>query len=82
MSGSLTEILNDPKIIGNGLDDFSAKIVHSLGYLCGHGQTKNEEVMAAVRLCLTNSNWLDAERINEQAAEPVNELEQEIDEEF
>jgi serine/threonine protein kinase len=82
MAGSLTRILEDPNIHGsNGLDDFSAKIVHSMGYLCGHGATKNEDVMAAVRQGLADGQYLDPEKINQQAAEPVNELDEDQDEE-
>jgi hypothetical protein len=79
---TLTEILNDPAIGGGALDDLSAKIVHAMGYLCGHGRTRNEEVMDAVRRCLENNGHLDSATINEQAAEPVNELDEELDEDF
>jgi serine/threonine protein kinase len=82
IAGSLTQILDDPNIRGKGLDDCSAKILHSLGYLCGHGATKNEDVMAAVRPYLAGGQYLDRERINQQAAEPVNELDEDIDEDF
>jgi serine/threonine protein kinase len=75
LAGSLTQILNDDA-------DVTAKIVHGLGYLSGHGQTPDEDVIAAAGASLAEGQYLDGVRINQQAAEPVNELEQDVGEEF
>jgi serine/threonine protein kinase len=83
MATSLTDFLNHLKIHGDSLDDFSAKIIYTLGYLCGHGTTLNEDVMAAARQSLANGDqYLDPVKINKQAAEVVNELDEDLDEEF
>jgi serine/threonine protein kinase len=78
MATELTEILNDPKIRGNGLDDFSAKVVHSLGYLCGHGATQNEDVMQAVLRCLAEGQYLGPKQVNQLDEDLDEDVEPEV----
>jgi hypothetical protein len=76
LSGTLVERLNDPEIFREE-DTLTAKLIRSLGFITGTGDTRNEEVEGAVRESLRRHRCLTVAEIIRSVAEPVNPPEQE-----
>jgi serine/threonine protein kinase len=71
LSQTLIESLNDTTIFDEP-DTLTAKLIKSLEFVSGMGETQNKEVERAVRESLTRHGCLNAAEINQSAAEPVN----------
>jgi serine/threonine protein kinase len=70
-SQTLVELLNEPEIYDED-DTLTEKLIRSLGFISGIGDTRNEKVEQAVRESLTRNGYLNAVEINRPAAEPAN----------
>jgi serine/threonine protein kinase len=68
---TLVELLNEPEIYDED-DTLTEKLIRSLGFISGMGDTRNEKVEQAVRESLTRNGYLNAVEINRPAAEPAN----------